>query len=119
MKKKNLTTEPKHLQVSLARAYKVRMISRKIEDDIKFLRKLDLSFQKIERVGTDVSMIECMNILRSISNRINIFKIQDVLLEMVNPRYHETMFYLINNLNKFDSRKIQQMIDSIEEEEIE
>lgn len=102
------------IRLKVALAYKVSRMSSFIDEDIKLIKKLNQLYQRLEKNKKDIYILEIINILKMLINVFDVEKLKDVLYELIDIRYYNTIFYLfdkIDYIDKTDYKKLQGLVD--------
>lgn len=90
----------------IALAYKVPRLTSFIEDDYKLIKKIQLTLIKLEKTNKDIFILEIFNILRTLNNVFNMNKLYLIICNEIDFKYHQTIFFLIEELDTFNSDQI-------------
>ena len=88
------------LERRVAQCYKTQRISAFINEDIKQIKKLNLTLQKLEKYNRDIYILETFNILKILNNIFDINKLYLVICELTDIEYHCVLGFLIEELNE-------------------
>lgn len=96
------------LRKRIALAYKIPRITSLIDEDLKLIKKLNVTLGKLEKTNKDQYVLESINILRSLNNMFHFEDLYLILYEIIDIRYHTTINYLIevieDNFNNENQR---------------
>jgi hypothetical protein len=90
----------------IALAYKVQRVTAMIGDDIKLIKKLNTSLQKLEKTNKDQYILESINTLRALTNIFNTNKLYLIICELIDFKYHATIAFLLEHLNTTETIKL-------------
>jgi hypothetical protein len=92
----------------IALAYKVHRVSALIDEDIKLIKKLNITLQKLEKTNKDQYILESINILRVLTN---VFDAGSLYF-----KYHATVAFLLEHLQGTETvtliKKLQNLSES-------
>lgn len=85
----------------LSQAYKASfVVTSQLEEDLKYIRKLNTLFIKLDKTGKEAYVQEIVNILRILGNSLYLDRSLSVFYNMIDSRYHLDMEDLIFQMMK-------------------
>ncbi len=90
----------------IALAYKVPRITSFIEEDYKLIKKIQSLLSKLEKNNKDIFILEIFNILRTLNNVFDMNQLYLIICNEVDFKYHNTIAYLIEELETFETEKV-------------
>lgn len=94
------------LHKSIAIHYKTFKISAGIEEDIKQIKKLNSLFQKLENQDCPFTLAEIVNTYVMLSNELRVENMGKIFIDLINPKYHQSALYLLNNYKSTDIKTL-------------
>ncbi|PJB18492.1 MAG: hypothetical protein CO117_07955, partial [Flavobacteriaceae bacterium CG_4_9_14_3_um_filter_33_16] len=89
-----------NIEIKLALCYKVPRTTSFINKDILIFKKINSSFQKLDRTNNDIYILEIFNLLKILDNIFDMHKLYLILCEYIDIDYHNTLAFLINEIEK-------------------
>ena len=103
------------LRKRIVLAYKVQRVTAFIDEDIKLIKKLNTSLQKLEKTNKDQYILESINSLRMLTNIFDTNKLYLIICELIDFKYHATIAFLLEHLNTSETiqliKKLQNLAD--------
>ena len=93
-----------HKEIALS--YKIPRLTSFIEEDYKLIKRIQSTLIKFERNPKDILILEMFNILRTLNNIFDMNKLYLILCSETDFKYHQTIEYLIHNIEDFNSDNI-------------
>ncbi len=95
-----------NLKRRIALCYKIPRLSNFIDEDLKYVKKLNQVLVKLEKTNKEVYILESINILSILDNVLDMNKFYVILCELIDFRFHDTLLYLYEKLEETKSKKI-------------
>jgi hypothetical protein len=94
------------LHKRIAQCYKIPRITTFINEDLKYVKKINQILVKFEKTNKNIYILELINILCILDNILDINKFYVILCELIDPRFHSTLLFLYEKLDIIKSKKI-------------
>jgi hypothetical protein len=102
--------EISNIERRLAHYYKVPRTTPMIGEDLKFIKKLNTVFIKLEKTDKEVYLLEAVNIVKTLNNILNVQDMQPIFLELVNLKYHQSVLFLLRNVEDLNASVIRRYL---------
>jgi hypothetical protein len=103
------------LKKRIALAYKIRRVTSVIDEDIKLIKKLNVTLQKLEKTNKDQYILETINILRVLTNIFRENYLYLIICEVVEFKYHAAIAFLLEHLQTTDTGMLIKKLQVIAE----
>ena len=89
----------------VALCYKVPRLTVFIDEDLKYVKKLNQVLVKLEKTKKEIYILESINILSILDNTLDMNKFYIILCELIDHRFHDTLLFLYERLNDIKTKK--------------
>lgn len=89
-----------NLKKRIALCYKIPRITDFIEEDLKYVKKLNQVLVKLEKTNKEIYILESINILLILDNVLDIDRFYIILCELIDSRFHDTLLFLYERLEE-------------------
>ena len=83
-------------KLTIAHSYRGYRTTVSLEEELKAIKRINLVFAKLDKTNKDIHAHEIVNIIKTMSNRLDVGKIRLLLYEMTDIKYHSTIDYIID-----------------------
>jgi len=97
--------------IDFARAYICYRTTPMIDIDVKQFKKINTLLGKLERTEKDSYALEIINIIRTLSNVMDLNLIILAMYELIDFKYHPTMEYILLRIDSVDSVAVRKAFE--------
>lgn len=101
------------LKKRIALCYKIPRITDFIDEDLKYVKKLNQVLAKLEKTNKEIYILESINILSILDNVMHMDQFYIILCELVDSRFHDTLLFLYGRLEEIKSKKIVRKLQGL------
>lgn len=101
------------LKKRIALCYKIPRITNFIEEDLKYVKKLNQVLVKLEKTNKEIYILESINILSILDNILDMNEFYIILCELIDSRFHNTLLFLYERLEDIKSKKIVRKLQGL------
>lgn len=102
-----------NLKKRIALCYKIPRITDFIEEDLKYVKKLNQVLVKLEKTNKEIYILESINILLILDNVLDIDRFYIILCELIDSRFHDTLLFLYERLEEIKNKKTVQKLQGL------
>ena len=102
-----------NLKKRIALCYKIPRITDFIEEDLKYVKKLNQVLVKLEKTNKEIYILESINILLILDNVLDMDSFYIILCELIDSRFHDTLLFLYERLEEIKNKKTVQKLQGL------
>jgi hypothetical protein len=81
-----------------------------IGDDLKLIKKLNSILIKLENSDKEVYLLEAVNLVKTLNNVLRVQEMQAIFLEIINLKYHQSVLFLLRNIDGMNAGVIRKYV---------